>query len=93
MQIVLNEIKKNDNFLFARIDYKKNRPQIKINIDKDKASDLQISNSEIGRTLEILFLAGRKVNTFLEKGEEYYVILQSKKDNRVKYKRYECISS
>ncbi len=85
MQIVLNEIKKNDNFLFARIDYKKNRPQIKINIDKDKASDLQISNSEIGRTLEIL-LAGRKVNTFLEKGEEYYVILQSKKDNRVNIK-------
>ena len=39
MQIVLDEVKKNDNFLFARIDYKKNRPQIDIKIDKDKVSN------------------------------------------------------
>ena len=81
MQIVLNEVKKNDNFLFARIDYKKNRPQIDIKIDKDKVSDLGISNLEIGRTLELL-LAGRKVNTYIENGEEYYVILQSVKEQR-----------
>ena len=81
MQIVLDEVKKNENFLFARIDYKKNRPQIDIKIDKDKVSDLGISNLEIGRTLEVL-LAGRKVNTYIEKGEEYYVILQSVKEQR-----------
>ena len=44
-------------------------------------SDLKVTNSEIGRTLEIL-LAGRKINTFIENGEEYYVIVQSKKENR-----------
>ena len=62
MQIILDEIEKNKNFLFARTDYKKNRPQINVKIDKNKTSDLGISNLEIGRTLEIL-LAGRKVNT------------------------------
>jgi len=81
MKIVLDEVKKNDNFLFARIDYKKNRPQIDIKIDKNKVSDLGISNLEIGRTLEVL-LAGRKVNTYIENGEEYYVILQSVKEQR-----------
>lgn len=81
MEIILKEIENNKNFLFTRIDYKKNRPQLEIQIDKDKASDLQISNYEIGRTLEIL-LAGRKINTFIEDGEEYYVILQAKKENR-----------
>ncbi len=81
MQIVLDEIEKNENFLFSRIDYKRNRPQLKISIDKNKTSDLEISNAEIGRTLEIL-LAGRKINTFIEKGEEYYVIVQAKKENR-----------
>ena len=40
-----------------------------------------ISNLEIGRTLEIL-LAGRKVNTYVENGEEYYVILQAIKEKR-----------
>ena len=44
-------------------------------------SDLQVSNYEIGRTLEIL-LAGRKINTFIDNGEEYYVILQAKKKFR-----------
>ena len=40
-----------------------------------------ITNQEIGRTLEIL-LAGRKINTFIENGEEYYVILQAIKEKR-----------
>ena len=60
---------------------KKNRPQFKIKINKDKAFDLNVSNFEIGRTLEIL-LAGRKINTFVENGEEYNVIVQAKKENR-----------
>ena len=81
MQIILKEIENNENFLFSRIDYKKNRPQLEVKIDNDKSSDLEISNYEIGRTLEIL-LAGRKINTFIEDGEEYYVILQAKKENR-----------
>ena len=81
MKTILKEIEGNENFLFTRIDYKKNRPQLEIEINKEKSSDLEISNYEIGRTLEIL-LAGRKINTFIENGEEYYVILQAKKENR-----------
>ena len=59
--------------IIKKIDHK-----LEIQIDKEKSFDLGISNSEIGRTLEIL-LAGRKINTFIEDGEEYYVILQAKK--------------
>ena len=81
MSIILDELKTNKNFLFTRIDYKKNRPQLRVKIDRNKSSDLKVTNSEIGRTLEIL-LAGRKINTFIENGEEYYVIVQSKKENR-----------
>ena len=81
MEIILDKIKENKNFVFTRIDYKKNRPQIKVKIDRNKASDLKVSNFEIGRTLEIL-LAGRKINTFIEDGEEYYVLVQAKKENR-----------
>ena len=81
MSIILDELKTNKNFLFTRIDYKKNRPQFRVKIDRNKSSDLKVTNSEIGRTLEIL-LAGRKINTFIENGEEYYVIVQSKKENR-----------
>ena len=81
VNIIMREIENNENFLFSRIDYKKNRPQLEIQINKEKSSNLGISNYEIGRTLEIL-LAGRKINTFIEDGEEYYVILQAKKASR-----------
>lgn len=81
MNIIIEEISKNKNFLFVRTDYKKSRPQLKILIDKKKADDLGVSNLEIGRTLEIL-LAGRKINSFIDKGQEYYVILQAKKEFR-----------
>ena len=81
MNIILEELNDNKNFLFVRTDYKKSRPQLKILIDKKRAYDLELSNTEIGRTLEIL-LAGRKINSFIDKGEEYYVILQAKKEFR-----------
>lgn len=81
MNIILEELNDNKDFLFVRTDYKKSRPQLKILIDKKRAYDLEVSNTEIGRTLEIL-LAGRKINSFIDKGEEYYVILQAKKEFR-----------
>ena len=81
MNIILEELNDNKDFLFVRTDYKKSRPQLKIQIDKKRAYDLELSNTEIGRTLEIL-LAGRKINSFIDKGEEYYVILQAKKEFR-----------
>ena len=77
MNLITNELSNNSKFLFTRTDYKKSRPQIKILIDKKRTYDLGVSNSEIGRTLEIL-LAGRKINSFIDRGEEYYVILQAK---------------
>ncbi len=82
MKKILEEIKQNPNFTFYDIDYKKTRPQIKVFIDRNKTAELEISSNEIGRTLEIL-LAGRKINTFINGGEEYYVILQSQKSNRL----------
>ena len=81
MNKIINKLDNNKQFLFARTDYKKSRPQLEIEIDKKRAYDLGVSNSEIGRTLEIL-LAGRKINSFIDKGQEYYVIMQAKKEFR-----------
>ena len=81
MDIILEELKGNPKFIFLDTDYKKTRPQIKVTINREKTNDLGISSEQIGRTLEI-FLAGRKINTFLQDGEEYYVILQGKDSSR-----------
>ena len=81
MNIVMTELRKNPKFIFLDTDYKKTRPQIKVTINRQKTNELGISSEQIGRTLEI-FLAGRKINTFLLDGEEYYVILQGKDSSR-----------
>ena len=81
MDIILEELKGNPKFIFLDTDYKKTRPQIKVTINREKTNELGISSEQIGRTLEI-FLAGRKINTFLQDGEEYYVILQGKDSSR-----------
>ncbi len=82
MNKILEEVKKNPNFIFFDTDYKKTRPQIKVFINRDKSSELEVSSKEIGRTLEIL-LGGRKINTFINNGEEYYVIMQAESSSRM----------
>ena len=42
---------------------------------------LGFQTQRLDELLEIL-LAGRKINSFIDRGEEYYVILQAKKEFR-----------
>jgi multidrug efflux pump len=47
-------------------------------IDYDRAADLGVTVSEIGRTLETM-LGSRRVTTYIEEGEEYDVILEGER--------------
>jgi multidrug efflux pump len=62
-------------------DYKETRPQIDIKVDYDRAADLGVNIQEIGRTLETM-MGGRRVTTFLERGEEYDVIIEGKREDQ-----------
>ncbi|MDZ7751369.1 MAG: efflux RND transporter permease subunit [Gammaproteobacteria bacterium] len=59
-------------------DYKETKPQLQVQVDYDRASDLGVTVGEIGRTLETM-LGSRRVTTFLEDGEEYDVILEGER--------------
>ena len=56
-------------------DYKETKPQLRVNIDYDRAADLGVTVGEIGRTLETM-LGSRRVTSYIEQGEEYDVILE-----------------
>ncbi|MBN2871385.1 MAG: efflux RND transporter permease subunit [Halothiobacillaceae bacterium] len=62
-------------------DYKETQPQLKIEIDYDRAADLGVTITEIGRTLETL-LGGRTVTRYVDDGEEYDVILEGERENQ-----------
>jgi len=56
-------------------DLKLNKPQLEISIDRDRASALGVSVTEIGTTLETL-LGGREVTDFKRGTKQYHVIAQ-----------------
>jgi multidrug efflux pump len=62
-------------------DYKETRPQMRVNIDRQRAADLGVSVTAIGSALETL-MGSRRVTTFVDNGEEYDVIVQANRDGR-----------
>ncbi|OFW99361.1 MAG: multidrug transporter AcrB [Alphaproteobacteria bacterium RIFCSPHIGHO2_12_FULL_66_14] len=56
-------------------DLKLNKPEIKVNIDREKAANLGVEIDTIGRTLETM-LGGRQVTRFKKDGKQYDVIVQ-----------------
>jgi multidrug efflux pump len=55
--------------------YKETQPQLRVDIDYERAADLGVTVTEIGRTLETM-LGGRNVTRYLDNGQEYDVILE-----------------
>lgn len=62
-------------------DYDERRPQIEVSIDRARAAELGVSAEDIGRTLQTA-LGSRTVGTFVDRGEEYNVILQAESADR-----------
>jgi multidrug efflux pump len=62
-------------------DLKLNKPQLELSIDRDRASALGVSVSDIGGTLQTL-LGGREVTRFKRGNKQYEVILQVERHDR-----------
>ncbi len=78
---MLERMEQNPQLTNVDSDYKETRPQLRVVIDHVRAADLGVSAQEIGRTLETM-MGSRRVTTYVEDGEEYYVMLQAQSDDR-----------
>jgi multidrug efflux pump len=79
--ILIARTEENDGLSNLESDYKENKPQLEVIIDKDRAADLGVSIAQVGRTLETM-LGFRKVSTYIDRGEEYDVILEGKNEQK-----------
>ncbi|GAM78095.1 RND multidrug efflux transporter [Vibrio ishigakensis] len=59
----------------ASTDYSEKTPELVVSIDKERAADLGITQSEISDTLEIM-LGGKSETTYVDRGQEYDVYLR-----------------
>ncbi len=78
---VINMLRRNRNLSRIESDYTTNKPEVKLEINKNKAKDLGISSQAIGQTLETLY-GGKTVTKFNKLGKEYPIILQQYLEDR-----------
>lgn len=69
---------KNPGLIGLDYDYKETKPQIQVNVNYLKASELGVNVREIASTLETL-LGSKRVTTFIKEGEEYDVIIEGER--------------
>ena len=79
--IVIEEAEKIPGISNLQSDYRERKPKIDVAIDRNRAAELGVSLSNVGRTLESI-LGSRVVTTFIDRGEEYRVILQGADERR-----------
>ncbi|MFV8780954.1 efflux RND transporter permease subunit [Microbulbifer sp. SA54] len=68
----------NPGLLGADWDYKETQPQLRINVDYERAADLGVQVSDVGTTLQTMF-GSLRATTFINNGEEYDVILEGER--------------
>jgi multidrug efflux pump len=62
-------------------DYKETKPQLRIDVDTNRAGDLGVSVEAVSQALQSL-LGSRRVTTYVDRGEEYRVIVQAEEGAR-----------
>jgi multidrug efflux pump len=71
----------NPNIVGMRSDYYETKPKLQVSVDRNRAAALGVSLETVGRTLETM-LGARFVTTFIDRGEEYNVMIQADPDDR-----------
>ncbi|GGY61660.1 efflux RND transporter permease subunit [Marinobacter zhanjiangensis] len=78
---LVEKAKENPNLLNVDTDFELTRPELLVSIDRERAADLDITVEDVGLTLQTM-LASRQVTTYLDRGQEYDVIVQARDQDR-----------
>ncbi len=77
----MSEVQQSDKFQFADLNLRFNKPEVKVNIDRERARNLGVSVIDIAQTLQ-LGLSGQRFGYFIMDGKQYQVIGQMEKAYR-----------
>ncbi len=75
LEPMMQALRDDDRFQGVDTDLRLNKPELKVNIDRDRAADAGVAVDAIGRALETA-LGGRQVTRFKRNGEQYDVVVQ-----------------
>jgi len=78
---MLDEIAKNPGIVSPDVDLRLNKPELRIEVERDKAADLGVSVEVVAKAIETL-LGGRNVTRYKRDAEQYDVIVQTQASGR-----------
>jgi multidrug efflux pump len=76
-----DELAKNPGFVQVDTDLRLNKPELRMEVDRERAADMGVSVELIARAVETM-LGGRKVTRYKRNGEQYDVIVQTNPSGR-----------
>jgi len=77
------EAQKNPMFQFVDVNLKFNKPELRVEINRDRARTMGVSAADIAQTLQLAF-SGQRFDYFIMNGKQYQVIGQVDRENRNK---------
>lgn len=80
-QQMVAEMAKNPGLVQPDIDLRLNKPELFIQVDRDRAADAGVAVDQVARTIETL-LGGRSVTRYKRDAEQYDVIVQTESKGR-----------
>jgi HAE1 family hydrophobic/amphiphilic exporter-1 len=72
---MLEEMAKIPGIVDAKLTYEGSKPEVRVDVDDDKASRLNITTAQIGQTVRAM-VGGVTATTYKEKGEDYDVVVR-----------------
>jgi multidrug efflux pump len=76
-----DEMAKNPGFVQVDTDLRLNKPEIRMDVDRERAADMGVSVDAIARTVQTM-LGGRTVTRYNKDGEQYDVVVQTEGSQR-----------
>lgn len=76
-----DELAKNPGFVQVDTDLRLNKPELKMEVDRERAADMGVSIEAVARAVETM-LGGRNVTRYKREGDQYDVIVQTNVSDR-----------
>jgi multidrug efflux pump len=75
------EMAKNPGFVQVDTDLRLNKPEVRLEVDRERAADMGVSVDAVARAVETM-LGGRNVTRYKREGEQYDVVVQTQQTGR-----------
>src|SRR5690606_10681000 len=79
--VFMEEVNTNSKFSFTDLNLKFNKPELNVEIDRDRARALGVMVADIAETLQLYF-SGQRFGYFIMNGKQYQVIGEASRENR-----------